>query len=79
MRQFAHENIFIPLGMHNTHFHDSYREPVPFRATGYSPLPGDQMGYFINIPGLETVGSGGIYSTVEDLYLWDQNYYHAIF
>ena len=77
MRCFAEENIFKPLGMQNTHFHDSYREPVPNRATGYSPLPGGSPAdYFINVPGLETVGSGGIYSTIEDLYLWDQNYYH---
>lgn len=76
LRQFAQENIFGPLGMTNTHFHDNRHEPVPNRAIGYRFVPG--KGFQINIPGLETVGSGGIYSTVEDLALWDRNFYHNI-
>ena len=24
----------------------------------------------------DLVGSGGLYTTIEDLYLWDQNFYH---
>ncbi len=76
LRQFAQENIFGPLGMKNTHFHDNRHEPVPNRAIGYRFVPG--KGFLINIPGLETVGSGGIYSTVEDLALWDRNFYHNI-
>ncbi|MCJ7623966.1 MAG: beta-lactamase family protein, partial [Anaerolineaceae bacterium] len=73
MRQFGKENIFTPLGMNNTHFHDDHTELILNRATAYSPS--ENGAYQINIPGLETVGSGGIYSTVEDLYLWDQNFY----
>jgi CubicO group peptidase (beta-lactamase class C family) len=73
LRQFAHENIFLPLGMKNTHFHDDRTEPIPNRAIGYLYRPG--IGFRINVPGLETVGSGGIYSSVEDLALWDRNFY----
>ncbi len=73
LRQFAAEHIFAPLGMQNTHFHDDRTEPVLDRAIGYHYLP--DTGYRINVPGLETVGSGGIYSTVEDLALWDKNFY----
>jgi CubicO group peptidase (beta-lactamase class C family) len=74
MRQFAKEKIFDPLGMVNTHFHDDRTEPVKNRAIGYHLDP--KNGYRINVPGLESVGSGGIYSTVEDLALWDRNFYH---
>ena len=73
LRQFAEENIFARLGMHNTHFHDDRTEPVTNRAVGYRF---DRSGRFrISVPGLETVGSGGMYSTVEDLSLWDRNFY----
>ncbi|MCE5209469.1 MAG: beta-lactamase family protein [Chloroflexi bacterium] len=74
LRQFAQENIFGPLGMKNTHFHDDRKEPVPHRAIGYQYSP--EKGYRINVPGLETIGSGGIYSNVEDLALWDRNFYN---
>lgn len=74
MRQFAEENIFGPLGMKDTHFHDDRTEPISRRAVGYRL--DREKGYRISVPGLETVGSGGIYSTVEDLALWDKNFYN---
>ena len=40
MREFAEENIFNPLGMHNTHFHDNHRELIKNRADGYSNIDG---------------------------------------
>ncbi|MBI9045555.1 MAG: serine hydrolase [Anaerolineaceae bacterium] len=73
MREFSQERIFDPLGMKYTRFHDDRNELIHNKAVGYAP---DDCGRFkVNAPGLETVGSGGIYSTVEDLYLWDQNFY----
>jgi CubicO group peptidase (beta-lactamase class C family) len=73
LRQFAQEKIFMPLGMDHTHYHDDHTEPVFNRSTGYSPKNDH---FAIDVPNLETVGSGGIYSTVEDLYLWNENFYH---
>jgi len=73
LRQFAQEEIFTPLGMKHTHFHDDHTEPVLNRSTGYSSKNGH---FVIDVPNLETVGSGGIYSTVEDLYFWNENFYH---
>jgi len=73
LRQFAHENIFKPLGMTHSRFHDNYTELLPNRATGYLPGIGS---YFNFISTFDLVGSGGLYTTVEDLYLWDQNFYH---
>jgi dipeptidyl aminopeptidase/acylaminoacyl peptidase/CubicO group peptidase (beta-lactamase class C family) len=74
LREFAEMHIFRPLGMTNTHFHDDHTEIVKRRAVGYSPR--DDDGYRINMTALDMVGDGGIFTTIEDLFLWDQNFYH---
>ncbi|MHA2284218.1 MAG: serine hydrolase domain-containing protein [Promethearchaeota archaeon] len=73
LREYAKENIFEPLGMKDTHFHDDHTLIVKNRASGYSPL--DDGGYRIDMTTLDMVGDGGIFTTVEDLFLWDQNFY----
>jgi len=73
LRRFADENIFKPLGMLNTHFHDDHTMIVKNRAVGYSPRKGG--GFRIDETNLDIVGDGGIFTTVEDLYIWDQNFY----
>jgi len=73
LRRFADENIFKPLGMVNTHFHDDHTMIVKNRAVGYSPKPGG--GFRINETILDIVGDGGLFTTVEDLFIWDQNFY----
>ncbi|MFQ5817026.1 MAG: serine hydrolase domain-containing protein [Terriglobia bacterium] len=74
LRAFAEENIFKPLGMTSTHFHDDRTLVVANRATAYSPQKegGFRLNWFLNF---DKVGSGGLLTTVEDLYLWDQNFY----
>lgn len=73
LNDFAQEYIFEPLGMKNTHFHDDFQMIVKNRADGYSPR-GD--GYRIDMTNWDHVGDGGIYTTVEDFYLWDQAFYN---
>ena len=74
LREFANENVFQPLGMKNTHFHDNFREIVKNRAVGYSPKEGG--GFQLDMSWYDVVGDGSLMTTVEDLYLWDQNFYH---
>jgi len=74
LREFASENIFQPLEMKNTHFHDNFREIVKNRAVGYSPKEGG--GFQLDMSWYDVVGDGSLMTTVEDLYLWDQNFYH---
>jgi CubicO group peptidase (beta-lactamase class C family) len=74
LRQFADENIFEPLGMKNTHFNDDHTEIVKNRAQGYAPREGG--GFSISVSPLDMVGDGNVVTTVEDLFLWDQNFYH---
>jgi CubicO group peptidase (beta-lactamase class C family) len=71
---FAHENIFSPLGMNATHFHDDFTMIVKDRAIGYSPK--DEGGFRIDTSIFDVVGDGAVYTTVEDLSLWDRNFYH---
>jgi CubicO group peptidase (beta-lactamase class C family) len=73
LRQFAGEQIFTPLGMASSHFHDDHNEPVRGRAAAYSPLPGGA--WTINIWNNDIVGQGGLMTTVEDLQKWDENFY----
>jgi CubicO group peptidase (beta-lactamase class C family) len=73
LRAFAAERIFGPLGMKDTHFHDDHTEIVPRRATGYAPRDGG--GFRIAMSNYEQTGDGAVYTTVEDLLLWDRNFY----
>lgn len=73
-REYADQYIFRPLGMNNTHFHDDRTMIVPNRAMAYSPA--DDGGFRVNYwANFDKVGSGGMVSTVHDLYLWDQNFF----
>jgi CubicO group peptidase (beta-lactamase class C family) len=72
LNDFAQTHIFKPLGMKNTHFHDDHTMVVKNRAAGYSPL---KKGFRIDMTILDHVGDGGVFTTVEDLFLWDQAFY----
>lgn len=76
LREFAQERIFTPLRMTHTHFHDNTNDLVPLRASGYQQRTD---GRFENlIQRFDLVGSGGMYSNVQDLFLWDQNFYKNV-
>lgn len=72
LRKFANENIFKPLAMKNSHFHDDYTMLIKNRATGYFPAGKGKYRNFIST--FDCVGSGGLFTSVEDLFLWDQNF-----
>lgn len=73
LSEWAEENMFQPLGMTSTHFHDDHTHIVENRADGYASSDSDAFKISMTI--LDMVGDGGIYTTVEDLLKWDQNYY----
>jgi CubicO group peptidase (beta-lactamase class C family) len=73
-REFAKRHIFDPLGMTSTHFHDDINEIVKNRASGYMPIA--EGGFKIHMTQLDMIGDGGIYTTVEDFFKWDQNFYN---
>ena len=68
-RLFLKSNIFAPLGLKDTFVYDKPRPEFAKRARGYNRF-GDDSDY-----DLLTYGEGGIYSTVVDLFKWDQALY----
>jgi CubicO group peptidase (beta-lactamase class C family) len=67
------ERIFDPLGMKSTGY-DHHETILKKRASGYQRTPRGM----INAPYLDMslpYAAGSLYSTVEDLYLWDQALY----
>jgi CubicO group peptidase (beta-lactamase class C family) len=70
---FLRDNIFVPLGMKQSGYDDT-RTVVPQRASGYE---WSENGYanapYINM--LIPYAAGSLYSTTEDLLLWDRALY----
>jgi len=75
LRAYAKENIFDPLGMTNSHFHDRWDEPVDNEAIGYINTSEGIEAIQIR---WDSVGDGGLFTTVEDLFLWNENFDHNI-
>lgn len=75
MSDFAEKEIFKPLGMNNTHFHNDHNHIVKNRASGYYPKSEDV--FKISMTTLDMIGDGGIYTTIEDILLWDNTYYQS--
>lgn len=73
LREYADEHIFSKLGMEHTFFGDDNRRIIPKRASGYHENGEGEIENMIMR--FDLVGSGGLYSTVQDLFLWDQNFY----
>jgi CubicO group peptidase (beta-lactamase class C family) len=66
-------NILEPVGMMNTGY-DHHDTLIPNRAAGYEKRAGE----YVNAPYLDMslpYAAGSLYSTVDDLYLWDQALY----
>ena len=74
LKEFAGENIFKPLGMNNTMFYDDNTDIIKNRVFSYAKAA-DEDKFDNMIMRFDLVGSGGVYSNVEDLFLWDQNFY----
>ena len=73
MADFAQKEIFEPLGMNNTHFHNDHTQIVKNRASGYAP--GDNDDYKISMTTLDMIGDGGIFTTINDVKKWDDAFY----
>lgn len=72
--EFADENIFKPLGMFHTHYYEDLFTVVENRSIGYSP---SQSGAFVPVRlNNGTVGPAGVLTSVDDLLLWDRNFYN---
>ena len=73
LREYALEHIFTPLGMKHTFHLDDHRKVIPHRATGYDKLR--EGGFGVDMSNFEQTGDGAVQTSVEDLLLWDNNFY----
>jgi CubicO group peptidase (beta-lactamase class C family) len=74
LSEFARENMFQPLAMSHTLFYDDRTLVVPGRVAAYDSAPHDSFRVDWSTS-FAVVGSGGLMSTVDDLLLWDKNFY----
>jgi CubicO group peptidase (beta-lactamase class C family) len=89
---FMHDRIFAPLGMSHTEINDDTTEVIPHRATGYASRsdpravkelanvgvtidPGDGWVRLVRVA--PHFGGSGVFTTLNDLLLWDKNWYAA--
>ncbi len=70
---YADAQVFKPLGMTATHFHTDLGRLVPNRAYAYDRPAGGPVR--LNTPQNERAGAGGLFTTVRELLLWDENFY----
>jgi hypothetical protein len=73
LREFAEANIFTPLEMANTHFYDDHTFVIKGLVDGYLPRNGG--GFMKWMPADDYLGASDLFTTVEDLAHWDQNFY----
>jgi hypothetical protein len=71
-RQYTEDNIFKPLGMTSTHFHDDHEMIVKNRAYSYTPQK--DGGYKLSALNYANVGATSLFTTVEDLAKWIHNF-----
>lgn len=65
------EKIFKPLGMTQTHLVEYTDDVIKNKAYSYKSINGT----YVNFPvQLATIGSSGIYTSINDLSLWAKNY-----
>ena len=71
LREYADKNIFKPLQMLNTHFHDNYQELIPGRAYSYSKT---DKGFQHAVLSYSLVGATSLHTTVLDEVKWLMNF-----
>ena len=71
-RSFLQSEIFDPLGMTATHVHDDHQKIVPNRAYSYTPK--EESGFENSILSFANHGATSLFTTVEDLARWMNNY-----
>ncbi len=74
IREYADKHIFKPLNMKNTFFNDNHSQVTKNRVISYRNVGSDMYERFVQ--NFDGHGDGGMISTINDLFLWDQNFYH---
>ncbi len=72
-QEWTQNNMFKPLGMSNTHFHEDHEMIVKNRA--YSYVPKENGGFKNRVLSYANVGATSLFTTVEDLAKWADNFF----
>jgi len=73
-REYTEANLFKPLGMTSTHFHDDHEEIVKNRAYSYFPTAAAAGGFKAAPLNYANVGATSLFTTAEDLARWVINF-----
>jgi CubicO group peptidase (beta-lactamase class C family) len=73
LSDYSRKELLDPLGMERTRIHDDRRDVIPDRVVAYQLDDGEYV--MDHVWNFDKVGSGGVYSSIEDLARWDRNYY----
>lgn len=74
-REYLRQNIFNPLRMKNTLAFEKGKNQISNRAFGYTIREDGTIEFTDQSMFSAVLGDGGIYSNLNDLYLWDQALY----
>lgn len=74
LREYAAENIFVPLDMTHTQYRDNHALLIANRALAYDQQE-NKAGYTLDVSYFEQTGDGAVHTSVEDLLKWDENFY----
>jgi len=72
--EFCRAEIFEPLGMSSTHFHDDHEHVVPDRAYSYSPPSLMENDYRNGVLSFANAGATSLFTTAPDLVRWLENF-----
>ena len=71
---FTMTRLFQPLGMKHTHFRDDHGEVIKNVAYSYITKDG---AFHLCLPNYDIFGATNLFTTVEDLARWEENFYTA--
>jgi CubicO group peptidase (beta-lactamase class C family) len=71
--EYVTEKIFKPLGMHNSLIDENSRKVQKNRVASYYKM--DEHDYYRLLCTSDDLGAKGVVTTINDLLLWDQNFY----
>lgn len=73
-KEWMQENVFSPLGMHNTFIQEDYKRITKKVTSSYLPVAENGFKYSENFD--QTFGASNVYSTANDLLKWNMNFSH---
>ena len=75
IHNFTSQQIFEPLGMKNTNYHQYRKDALPDHTESYA-FDAKKQQFKAEKPLASAIGAVGVQTTLHDFFLWDQNFYN---